>query len=452
MQIRKIISNGQTAYGQDEITKAINAFYKKLYSKQKDLKRFNESDELFQNIPKIDEEDKKKLEEKITLEELQRTLATCGESAPGPDGISYNAYKHTWAISGPIILNAWDHSVKIGQTSQTQRESIITLLEKNGKDKCNISNLRPISLSNCDIKICTKAIALRTNLVLNKLLNSTQTGYIPGRQVTNNNRLIEEVIDLINKEEKEAFLITLDAQKAFDSVDHDYLIKILEIYNFPQTYITWVKTIYSKLEASVLVNGYNTSKFMIEQSVKQGDALSCALFILAIEPLLIRIQNNPNIKPITIKSTDPITGLEIEVNIKKSGFADDITCLTTDKNSLQEIITEYERFSNYSGIHLNVNKTEVLIIGKKVDERVRFNLQHGGKMVTIFDQETVKICGITYSNNKEKAYEQNVREKIEKLKKQLNIWKQAFNTRGKNLNSQDLWPKPVNICHAINIC
>jgi len=236
--------------------------------------------------------------------------------------------------------------------------------------------------------------------------------------------LLEEIIDMINREEKEAFLITLDAQKAFDSVDHDYLLNILEVYNFPKQYITWVKTIYTKLEANVLVNGFTTMKFKIRQSVKQGDALSCALFILAIEPLLNSIQNNINIKPVNIVYVDPSTGIENTVEIKKSGFADDITCLTSDRDSLQEIINEYERFSSYSGVHLNVNKTEILVIGKKTEEKVNFELNHQGKKVTIIDQDMVKICGITYSNNKEMSYERNISEKIDKLKNQLLIWKQ----------------------------
>jgi len=424
MQIRKIISNGKSYYEQDEISKAIMNFYRDLYSKQPDLKKVNQEDPLFQNLPTLNTEERKDLEKPITLDELKATLGTCKDSAPGPDGISYDVYKHTWEVSGPIILNAWNHSDKIGYTSTTQREAVITLLEKKGKDKSNIANLRPISLSNCDIKICTKTLALRTNKILHKLLCNTQTGYVPGRQITNNNRLIEEVINLINKSDEEAYLITLDAQKAFDSVDHDYLVKILEVYNFPPAYIRWVKTIYNRLEASVMVNGYTTIKFKIEQSVKQGDALSCALFVLAIEPLLVKIQGNSNIKGIIVESINPQDNGQQKVEIKKAGFADDITCLTSNINSLQEIIDEYEEFLSYSGVKLNIAKTEILIIGKKGNQRVNFNLHQKGKIITITDQEIVKICGISFSNDAGLAYEQNIKARIDKLQRQLNIWKQ----------------------------
>jgi hypothetical protein len=96
-------------------------------------------------------------------------------------------------------MNAWNYSCQIKQTSQSQRESVITLLEKKGKDKRIIENLRPISLSNCDIKLCTKALALRVNSVLPNILSPTQTGYIAGRQVNDNSRLLEEIIDNYKK-------------------------------------------------------------------------------------------------------------------------------------------------------------------------------------------------------------------------------------------------------------
>jgi exonuclease III len=422
MQIRKIISNGKANYTQDEISKAISNFYKNLYSKQKELKNFDETDDLFKNLPTLDVSDQRNLDKDITLDELEQTLKTCNESAPGPDGITYDTYKRTWSISGNVILNAWNFSCKINRTSPTQREAIITLLEKKGKDKTVINNLRPISLSNCDIKLCTKTLALRTNKILHKLVNTTQAGYIPERQVTNNNRLIEELIDQCFTENKQAYLITLDAQKAFDSVDHDYLISLLKHYNFPDVYINWVKMIYTELEASVLVNGFTTEKFKIQQSVKQGDALSCALFVLAIEPLLNRIQNNDMILPLSISHNSD--GTVESINIKTISYADDITCVVGSVESIQMVINTYEIFSTFSGIHLNVGKTELLVMGKTSNEDIKLDIAYKGKNFTLIDQNEVCICGITFSNDKKIAYKKNIEEKITKLERQLNIWRQ----------------------------
>jgi exonuclease III len=417
MIIRKIISNGTVSYKQDEISKAIKKFYQTLYKKQPDLKKPDDS-ELFKDLPTITPEQNKMLSEPLTLSELWATLGTCDESAPGPDGLSYKVLKHTWDIIGPLILESWRCSQRCGVASPSQRSSVITLLEKKGKDKAKIENLRPISLSNCDIKLCTKALAIRTNKVLPHILSSTQTGYVPGRQVNDNSRLLEEIINSCKKNKEQGYLITLDARKAFDSVDHNYLFHILKLFNFPKEYIDNVRMLYRDLEASILVNGFTTDSINIEQSVKQGDALSCALFIIAIEPLLRQINNNPNIKGFDIKGNDQ------NLEIKHMSYADDITALCKNIEGIQFIIDEYLRFSQYSGIKLNIEKTEIMIIGKLNEIPTTFEIKNSNDIIKIIDSKSVKICGITFSNSDECAYQENIIDKIDKLERQLNIWRQ----------------------------
>lgn len=419
MQIRKIISCGKTYYKQDEVSKAISDFYSKLYKKQDNIKKLDKNHPMFSSLPKLDSNDSDFLKSKLTIDELHETLKTCTESAPGPDGISYDTYKHLWSISGPIILNAWEHSNKIGVTSTSQRESIITLLDKKDKDRTKIENLRPISLSNCDIKLCTKALALRTSKIIHKLVDVNQTGYVLGRQVTDNIRLLEEIINEANNIKEKGFLITLDAQKAFDSIDHEYLIDLLHLYNFPDEYVKCIKFLYKDLNASVLVNGFTTIKFKIEQSVKQGDALSCVLFILALEPLIKRLKDNNLIKPIIVKSNTS----EDTYEVKSATYADDITALVSDEESIQLIINEYEIFSSFSGVQLNVNKTEILVLGETDFNRRGFDITSKGQIVTIYNQEVVKVCGIALSNNKLLANQDNIQNKIIKLERQLDIWR-----------------------------
>ena len=375
---------------------------------------------MFKDLPKLSDDDKQKLDTVITLDELKETLSTCKESAPGPDGLTYGALKGTWEVMGPLILASWSHSCKLGETSQTQRMAVISLLEKKGKDKRIIENLRPISLSNCDIKLCTKTLALRINTVLPSILSATQTGYIKGRQINDNSRLLEEIIDGYKKDNKIGYLITLDAQKAFDSVDHNYLKKILELFNFPETFIHQIDVIYKKLTATVMVNGFLGTTFNIEQSVKQGDALSCALFIIAIEPLLRQIQANDKIEGVTINDNN--TNGKTHVN--NMSYADDISAVCNSIEGIQAVIDEYVNFSQFSGIKLNIGKTEILVINKKQDSVTTFNIRYNNQIIKLSDVDKVKICGITFSNNKEIAYNENIINKITKLERQLNIWRQ----------------------------
>jgi len=110
--------------------------------------------------------------------------------APGPDSIPYKVYKKLWWQTGPFLLNAWTYSLQLGILPYDQRLSIITLLPKEGKDTTKIENWRPITLTNCDLKIFTKLLANIVSKVLDKLIHPCQTVYILGRVVHDNLRIL----------------------------------------------------------------------------------------------------------------------------------------------------------------------------------------------------------------------------------------------------------------------
>ena len=82
--------------------------------------------------------------------------------------------------------------------TELQKQGLITLLPKSGKDLELLTNWRPISLLNIDYKIATKAIANRLKKIINKIISPNQTGFIKGRYIGENIRLIQEVIEHLN--------------------------------------------------------------------------------------------------------------------------------------------------------------------------------------------------------------------------------------------------------------
>ena len=142
------------------------------------------------------------------------------------------------------------------------------------------------------MKIFTKLLSKRVSNVLHKIVISTQTAYIPGRQVTDNLRLLEMYRSHCERLENEAILVSLDAKKAFDSVNHKYMFKTLKAYGFSDEFVKLVQMLYNDLKADILVNGFRTAVIKILRSVKQGCSLSCCLFILCIDPLLRKIESN----------------------------------------------------------------------------------------------------------------------------------------------------------------
>ena len=93
-----------------------------------------------------------------------------------------------------------------------------------------ISNYRPITLLNCDYKIISKAINNRIyGLLLPKLVNYNQSGFIRGRNIGDNIRLMFDIIGNANRKKVPRAVLTIDLCKAFDSLKWSFIFKMLKI-------------------------------------------------------------------------------------------------------------------------------------------------------------------------------------------------------------------------------
>jgi hypothetical protein len=259
--------------------------------------------------------------------------------------------------------------------------------------------------------------------ILDSIIDPAQTAYVKGRSVMDNIRCNLFMKKYCKNHNIDACLTSLDAKKAFDSVDHKYMDKVLSKYGFGNEFRKYFKIIYTDLKSIVMVNGYLTEEFNIERGVKQGDALSCAIFILCIDPLIRNMNRNEKIKMIDIlpnKSGNKITH-------KASGYADDIAVVTlNDRESIEEIFNEYQRLTNHSGLELNAEKTEILQLNN--DRVNKYEVKYGGKINTIKCVDRIKICSINFCKDLNEEYKMNVTEKIIKFEYKLKPWLHRYLT------------------------
>ena len=156
----------------------------------------------------------------------------------------------------------------------SQKQAVISLIEKKGKDRSFLEHWRPISLLNVDTKIMTKVLAARIKEVLPSIIHHNQTGYIMDRYIGETIRSIFEIMDFTLNENISGLLIFIEFHKAFDLLEGDYLCKCLEAFNFGEDFVGWVKTFYKNIESCVLSNGFFSDYFKLERGVRQGDPLS----------------------------------------------------------------------------------------------------------------------------------------------------------------------------------
>ena len=96
------------------------------------------------------------------------------------------------------------------------------------------------------------------------------------------------------------FLVIMDIEKAFDSVDHEFLLKVLKHAGFGDSFIGWVKLLVLNQESSVFNNGFSTGYFKLGRGCRQGDPISAYLFILVMEVFFQMVRNNRAIEPLQI--------------------------------------------------------------------------------------------------------------------------------------------------------
>ena len=411
------IKDGNEEYiGQSQIVYGIKKFYQNLYAKQET--ELPKDSTFYDYCPKLTEEQSTTMDRELTIKELYEALSTCKDSAPGPDGIPYSVYKKYWSLTGQIILEAWKYSLEVGKLPPSHLESAITLLPKEGKDTKDIKNWRPITLSNCDSKIITKALAIKTSKVLESIIDPSQTAYVPGRSITDNLRTNFYYKNYCHKHNINSVLISLDAKKAFDSVSHQYIEETLAAYGFGPSFLQAFKVLYKDITARILINGFYSESIKIERGVKQGDALSCSIFILCIDPLLRNINKNKQIKEVQIRKRNVV---EKTIFFKGAAYADDISVICKkDQKSIQAVFTEYERLTMRSGLELNADKTEILSLNPMKEETIPIKYNRNN-----FEIKTVnklKICGLYFCSSLEEEYKLNVLTKIEKLSYKIKAW------------------------------
>ena len=145
----------------------------------------------------------------------------------------------------------------------------------------------------------------------------------------------------------------MDIQKAFDSLDHNFLISTLKKYGFGQNFILWIKILLNDQESCVINGGKTTKYFMLGRGARQGDPISAFLFILALEILFLLIKTKPEIAGLTI----------FDHCYLYSAYADDTTFVLKDTISVKNVVDTFRLFSEFFGLKPNLLKCEVTGIG-----------------------------------------------------------------------------------------
>ena len=159
------------------------------------------------------------------------------------------------------------HNINIPQSSQSERESCEGLLTKREcwKALCSMKNKRTNSLINVDTKIASKVLAMRMKNILTSIISHDETPYVKGRYIGKSISLISDILEYNEDSTMGAILFSADLKKAFNSVEHMFIISTLQSFGFGPQFSQSVRTIFQNAESCVMNNGISRGYFPLER-------------------------------------------------------------------------------------------------------------------------------------------------------------------------------------------
>ncbi|CAM2106257.1 unnamed protein product [Caretta caretta] len=282
---------------------------------------------LWEELPTVSVGDQDRLELSLTLAEFSEALHCMPTNkSPGMDGLTVEFYRAFWDILGPDLATVWAESLQGG--------------------------VLPLSCST-DYKIVAKAISLWLGSVMADAIHPDQTYTVLGRSIFDNLFLVRDLLELGHRDNLSFALLSLDQEKAFDRVDHGYLLGTLQAFGFGPQFVSFLQVLNASAECLVKLNWTLTEPVSFGRGVRQGCPLLGQLYALAIEPFLCLLRRR-------------LTGLvlrEPELRLVLSAYTDDVLLVVQDPGDLARVEACQAIYSAVSSARVNWVKSSGLAVG-----------------------------------------------------------------------------------------
>nr|KAJ0204712.1 hypothetical protein LSAT_V11C500243130 [Lactuca sativa] len=249
------------------------------------------------------------LDSLIIVEEIKKAIwCHGGDKSPGPDGYTFKVLKQQWGIMQHDII-------------------------------------RPINLISCLYKVVSKILASRLKAVVGFVVDEVQSAYVEGRHILEGPLIINKVFSWAKNTKENLFVLKIDFEKAFDSINWGYLDSMMEQMGFSNKWRNWIRGCLTSSKASVLVNRSLTDEFEITKGVRQGPNQAIRT---ALEKKLITGITLPNQGP----------------SLSHLFYADDVIFVGKwDICSIKNLTRILKCFHITSGLKVNFQKSRLFGIG-----------------------------------------------------------------------------------------
>nr|GEY90012.1 RNA-directed DNA polymerase, eukaryota, reverse transcriptase zinc-binding domain protein [Tanacetum cinerariifolium] len=292
----------------------------------------------------------------VSNKEIKQAMFDIDDNrAPGPDGFSSKFYKKAWDIIGNDVCVVVKEFFNKGKLLVELNATIISLIPKL-ETPTKVSDFRPIACCNVVYKCISKVLTERIKKALCHLVDPNQSAFLPGRQITDNIMLTQELLrgyDWKNGTQRVSFKI--DLQKAYDTINWDFLKATMTKFQFPSKMIIFIMTCVSSASFFICINGDRHGYFKGGRGLRQGHLISPYMFTMVMEVFNLTIRQY-------VKECDGFKyhwGCS-QLKISHLCFTDDLLVLFhVDVKSVKVVKGALDHFCNMLGLKPNMGKSTI---------------------------------------------------------------------------------------------
>ena len=301
-------------------------------------------DFLNDEVGKLSEVDKEAIEKPFTEEELKQCIKHLPKhKSPGIDGLAFELYTFIYPVIKEEYLAVQNCITERESLTDGMRKSVTRLVPKIKDNIPRVEQLRPISMQISDFGIRNRMFAERLSGILPSILKSGQLCNHDQKNILFGITNLISTVEFINKEDKAAAIASFDMDHAFDRSFIPYILKVLEHMNFGPKFINLIKDAHKDITTRFILNGL-TEEIFLTFSFRQGDAISMILYLIYIEPMLVKLGNM-------------LKGFQMPDFIETDNdYCDDVEIVIEDENDLVLAVDIFEKFGRISGAKLNCSK------------------------------------------------------------------------------------------------